>query len=216
MARELHDTLSQGLAGLILQLEAADAHLAQERPEKARQIIQQTMNRARETLGEARSAIDDLRRAAAPTLEETIRREIENFGKATGIPCALEIDLHGELAELQCDAIARIIPEALTNIQQHAQASMVSIRLLSDGATGGGQPAGGGRSAGGDKSAGGVRLEIHDDGAGFEPADTPPGHYGLIGMRERARLAGGTLEIESRPGAGTRLTVLFPPGGDRP
>jgi NarL family two-component system sensor histidine kinase YdfH len=190
MARELHDTLSQGLAGLILQLEAADAHLAHEHPDKARQIVQQTMAQARVTLGEARRAIDDLRHAAAPTLEETVRQEIDRFSAAAGIPCALEIDLPAGIPDVQRDAIARIIPEALTNIQQHAQAAQAQVKLCGE--------------------EDGLRLEISDDGMGFDASATPPGHYGLIGMRERTRLAGGTLEIESRPGAGTRLLICFP------
>lgn len=192
MARELHDTLSQGLAGLILQLEAADAHLAQDHAVKARQIVQQTMAQARVTLGEARRAIDDLRHATAPTLEETVRQEIDRFSAAAGIPCTLEMALPAEIPPAQRDALARIIPEALTNIQQHAQATQAWINLCSSG------------------GGGGVRLEISDNGVGFDAASTPPGHYGLIGMRERTRLAGGTLEIESRPGAGTRLVIIFP------
>jgi NarL family two-component system sensor histidine kinase YdfH len=191
MARELHDTLSQGLAGLILQLEAADAHLAQEHPEKARKIVQQTMNQARVTLGEARRAIDDLRHATETTPEETTRQAVERFSAAAGIPCTLEIDLAGDMPAAQRDAITRILPEALTNIQQHAQASKVSIHLVGNNTSG-------------------LRLEICDDGIGFDAAKTPPGHYGLIGMRERTRLAGGALEIESRPGEGTRLVVTFP------
>ncbi len=188
MARELHDTLSQGLAGLILQLEAADAHLAHERPEKARQIVQQTMEQARVTLGEARRAIDDLRRGAAPTLEESVRQEVARC-TAAGLPCTLEMELPGELPPAQRDAIARIVPEALTNILMHAHASRAWVNLR--------------------RGESGVSLEIGDDGVGFDPAATPPGHYGLIGMRERARLAGGEMEIESQPGAGMRLVVRF-------
>jgi NarL family two-component system sensor histidine kinase YdfH len=201
MARELHDTLSQGLAGLILQLEAADAHLAQDHPEKARQIVQQTMNQARVTLGEARRAIDDLRHAAESTLEDTIQQAAGRFSTATGIPCNIEIDLPADIPPAQRDAIARILPEALNNIQKHAQAKRVSIHLSSGGGDG---------TTGGDGTAGGLRLEICDDGIGFDAANTPPGHYGVIGMRERTRLAGGELNIESRPGEGTRLVVTFP------
>lgn len=196
MARELHDTLSQGLAGLILQLEAADAHLAQNHPEKARQIVQQTMNQARVTLGEARSAIDDLRRAGAPALEAAVHQELKRFRDSAGTACTLEINLPAEVAEWVpqrlIEAITRIISEALTNIQKHAQASQVSVRLDGDAASG-------------------INLEICDNGIGFNPNAIPSGHYGLIGIRERTRLAGGTLEIESQPGAGTRLIISFPP-----
>jgi NarL family two-component system sensor histidine kinase YdfH len=92
MARELHDTLSQGLAGLILQLEAADAHLEGKRPERARAILQQAMEKARGSLAEARQAIDDLRQPAARDLVEAAREESERFTNATGIPCELQIE----------------------------------------------------------------------------------------------------------------------------
>lgn len=190
MARELHDTLSQGLAGLILQLEAADAYLTQDHPEKARQIVQQTMQRARVTLGEARLAIDNLRSAAAPTLEEILRQEVDRFRAAAEIDCSLDIDLGDELTPEQRDAIARIIPEALTNIRYHAQASRVWVQLCGDDSE--------------------VRLRIEDNGVGFDPAATPPGHYGLLGIRERTHLAGGELTIQSKPGEGTQLMVHFP------
>ena len=99
MARELHDTLSQGLAGLILQLEAADAHLAGQRSERARAIVQQAMQQARATLADARRAIGDLRQPAAEPRDpaEVVRREVDRFTSATGIPCELDIDLPAPL-----------------------------------------------------------------------------------------------------------------------
>ncbi len=88
MARELHDTLAQGLAGLVLQLEAVDSHLSKNDPGKAQEIVQQAMGRARATLSDARHAIGDLR-AARPSpseLEQSIRSEAERFTTATAIP----------------------------------------------------------------------------------------------------------------------------------
>lgn len=190
MARELHDTLSQGLAGLILQLEAADAHLSGDRPEKARQIVQQTMENARATLANARRAIDNLRQGDSPELEEAIRREVSRFTTDAGIPCAVEIDLPPEVPPQLIDPILRIVAEGLANIAQHARATQASVRLRpQDGA---------------------LTLEIRDDGNGFEAAAVPNGHYGLLGMQERARLAGGTLDIESQPGKGTTIQVKIP------
>lgn len=189
MARELHDTLSQGLAGLILQLEAADAHLAQDHPEKARQIVQQTMQKARVTLGEARQVIDNLRGPAAPSLEATLRQALEHFQSAAEVECALDLNLPDEISPLQREAIARILSEALTNIRRHANATHVWVKVCGD--------------------QNGTQLEIRDDGIGFDPSSTPPGHYGLIGIRERARLAGGQLTIHSQPGTGSQLLVHF-------
>jgi len=190
MARELHDTLSQGLAGLVLQLEAADAHLAHDHPGKARQIVQKTMEQARDILAKARQAIDGLRRDALLSLEETLHKEIERFMAASGLPCAFEIDLQDEIPPERGDAIIHIIPEALSNTLQHAGASRAWLKILNN-----------------EK---GLIVEMGDDGAGFDPALVPSGHYGLIGMRERARLAGGNLEIKSRPGGGTHLILHFP------
>ncbi|MRS02985.1 histidine kinase, partial [bacterium] len=87
MARELHDTLSQGLAGLILQLEAVDANLSSGKTDRSRQIVQQAMESARQTLFEARLAIDDLRQEKLSDCCSDIDKKISQFTKNTGIPC---------------------------------------------------------------------------------------------------------------------------------
>jgi two-component system, NarL family, sensor histidine kinase YdfH len=191
MARELHDTLSQGLAGLILQLEAADAHLAADRPERARAILEQSMEKARGTLREARQAIDDLRQPAGHDLAEAAQQEAERFTQATGITCEPCIELKTAIPEGISETAIRAISEGLTNIARHAHAKQVALRL-SDAAQE-------------------LAIEIRDDGAGFDPqAALEPGHYGLLGMRERVRLAGGRLEIQSGAGQGTCILIRFP------
>jgi NarL family two-component system sensor histidine kinase YdfH len=194
MARELHDTLAQGVAGLVLQLEAADSHLAQGRAERAQSIVQQAMVRARATLADARRAIEDLRVVpSAAGLEDALRHEVTRFTDATGIPCALDFALTGSLPEATAEHLLRIVAEGLTNIARHAQATHAWVNVA--------------------ESDGGVTIEVGDDGVGFDPtvAFDQPGHYGLLGMRERTRLAGGMLVVESAPGAGTRVrTVLRP------
>jgi len=194
MARELHDTLAQGVAGLILQLEAVDSHLAAGRAERAQGIVQQAMGRARATLAEARQAIGDLREAQAsqPDLSSALRDEAERFTSATGIPCTLDLVLPESVSADVCEHIARILSEGLTNIARHAQAQHVWVS--------------------GKEAEGRLIVEVRDDGVGFDPASalTHAGHYGLIGMRERARLAGGTLDIASAPGRGTCLTLRLP------
>jgi NarL family two-component system sensor histidine kinase YdfH len=194
MARELHDTLSQGLAGLILQLEAADAHLAGDRPERARGILQQSMEKARGTLAEARQAIDDLRQPAERDLAEAVSQEAERFTDATGIPCEPLIELAIEIPELVSETAIRAISESLTNVARHSRAKNVTLRLT-----------------GNDK---GLEIEICDDGVGFDPAAVEAGHYGLLGMRERVRLAGGSLEVRSEPGKGACILIRFPLEGD--
>lgn len=194
LARELHDTLAQGLAGLILQLEAARSHLDAGRADRAGAIIDQAMARARSTLHAARQAISDLRAAqdAVSDLGQAIRREAERFSAATGIPCALEISLAAPLPEQASQHALRIVAEALSNVAQHAQAGQVWVSAVEE--------------------AGAVEIAVRDDGVGFAAAANGPGagHYGLVGMRERARLAGGELAISSAPGQGTMLRLRLP------
>jgi NarL family two-component system sensor histidine kinase YdfH len=193
MARELHDTLAQGLAGLILQLEASVSHLENGRPARAEEIVQQAMSRARDTLADARRAIGDLRLMAEgpDDLEETVLREVKRFTTATGIPCELELNLPDPLPRVLTDHASRIVAEALANVVQHAQAGRVWILLVADTEK--------------------LTLSIRDDGMGFEPALVGrAGHYGLVGMRERARLAGGTMVLDTARGAGTSLTFVLP------
>ncbi len=192
MARELHDTLAQGLAGLVLQLEAIDSHLSRGNTVKAQAITQQAMDRARSTLSDARRAIDDLRSGEVPDidLETAVREETDRFTAASGIPCDLSIVLPPDLSDEVRECARRVVSEALANIARYAQAhhtivSLHPIDQLFD-------------------------IEVRDDGVGFDPAQISAGHYGLIGLRERVRLIGGTLNITSTPGQGTTLQVRLP------
>lgn len=187
MARELHDTLAQGLAGLILQLEAVDTHLSRGQSERAQKITAQAMARARSTLAEARRAIDDLRQNHSDMdIESIIRAEAERFTSATGLDCDLDLEIISKVPEPLANHVLKIVSEGLTNIANHARARNVALHL--------------------EAHNGLLELEIKDDGCGFDPgAQTASGHYGLVGMRERARLAGGTLEIHSVSGKGTTL-----------
>jgi NarL family two-component system sensor histidine kinase YdfH len=194
MARELHDTLAQGLAGLILQLEAVDTYIEQGNSSKSREIVQQAMGRARATLVDARKVIEDLRTDLVDThsLTEIITIEVERFKKATGIPCTLDLDLPVPISEVLADHIFRIITEALENIIRHAQARSVKLKLSLDDNL--------------------IKMKIQDTGVGFDQKaeGTRKGHYGLLGMQERARLAGGRLTIQSEEGAGTQIQATFP------
>jgi NarL family two-component system sensor histidine kinase YdfH len=127
MARELHDTLAQGLAGLILQMEAAKAHLVNHREERALEIVAQAIGRARTSLADARSAIDHLRvETRTPAdLQLALEEEIERFTAATGIPCTAQLSSLSLVPEGCCEAIARSVAEGLLNIARHAQASQV-------------------------------------------------------------------------------------------
>jgi two-component system, NarL family, sensor histidine kinase YdfH len=132
MARELHDTLAQGLAGLILQLEAARSQLDQGRSGRAGEIVDQAMARARSTLHAARQAIGDLRapQDMVDDLDLAMRREAERFSRATGIPCAVEITLESPLPPRSNEHVLRIVGEALSNVAQHAEAGQVWVSAV--------------------------------------------------------------------------------------
>jgi NarL family two-component system sensor histidine kinase YdfH len=197
MARELHDTLAQGLAGLILQLEAADSHLESDNAARAQHVVQQAMGRARTTLHEARLAIQALR---SPALEhdnliDALGHEVDQFAATTGLRTTFEVNVEtAGVPPAMAQNILRIVQESLSNAARHAQASHVLVRLEEDD--------------------GRLQVVVQDDGAGFDPAQAleQPGCFGLAGMKERAEQLGGQLEIESTPGRGTRVVLSM--GGE--
>lgn len=159
-------------------------------------IIRQAMSRARETLSDARKVIDDLR-SGPGDLETAIRQEVSHFSSGSGIPCTLEMSLPEDLPAQLCEQTLRVVNEGLTNIARHAQAKQAWLHLV--------------------RNEKGLQIEIGDNGVGFDPEKCLDlsGHYGLKGMQERARLAGGRLEIQSAPGNGTKLYLQLPlPDGE--
>ncbi|MEP7289444.1 MAG: sensor histidine kinase [Chloroflexota bacterium] len=193
MARELHDTLVQGVAGMSLQLEGLGAYLEQGNIEKSQQIVAQIKSRARAALSDSRRAIDELRMVSdrPEDLLGVIREEAERFSAATGIPCVLDLPPRLTLQTSIMEHTLRCITEALSNIARHARAKHVFIEL--------------------NVVADQLTLQIRDDGIGFDRMHVPAsGHYGLLGLHERARLVGGKLEIESTLGAGTSIQLNCP------
>lgn len=177
MARELHDTLAQGVAGLVLQLEAIKAHLKADRPERAITIVERSITRARSTLAESRAAIDDLR-AVPVNVADVVREKVEAFKQSAGVACDLELSVtENQLTPEIIDHALNIMSESLTNIARHAEATQVKVKFFVQKQT--------------------LELEVCDNGKGFDAAQEPKGHYGLVGMHERARLTGGMLVIES-------------------
>jgi NarL family two-component system sensor histidine kinase YdfH len=165
------------VAGLVLQLEAVKAHLASDRKERASAIVEQSIARARSTLAESRAAIDDLR-AASGNVADAVREKIERFTQATGIPCEVEISVNeNQLSPEITDHALNILSESLSNIARHARATQARVKFFAQGQT--------------------LELEVRDNGKGFDVYQNVSGHYGLIGMHERARLTGGQLAIES-------------------
>jgi NarL family two-component system sensor histidine kinase YdfH len=192
IARELHDTLSQGLAGLILQLEAATSHLEEDNPDETFTVLCHALSGARQALSQARLTIATLRQSDTfqGDLRTKIQAEVNRFSNVSGIPYTLDIRSVVQLSETVHQHILRILTEALSNITRHAHAKSVIISAH--------------------HTADHFTLSIHDDGIGFDAKSVPTGHYGLLGMKERARLIGAKLAIQSVPGQGTKIKLTLP------
>lgn len=197
LARELHDTLSQGLVGLSLQLDAVDALLTRQRPERAQEVVRQAMERARSTLAETRSSLDTLRAEGTPAstgavLAERLHEQVAHFTGGTGLACKVALGNLAELPSTLHEPVLRMITEGLTNVARHAQAQQVEICICQQNQE--------------------VKIDVCDDGVGFDPTriDRETGHYGLLGLRERARSLGGQMCIESVAGKGSRLRFTIP------
>jgi two-component system, NarL family, sensor histidine kinase YdfH len=194
LARELHDTLAQGLAGVVMQLQVADAYQREQQHVRAQTIVQQALGLAQTALQEARQAIDNLRSTPPKNadLTQSIHEEIEHFTAATGIPCEADLAGLGAIPVPLGEQVRRMVVESLTNVARHARASQVWVQARNE--------------------AGKIKIELRDDGVGFEPTrmETLTGHYGLLGLEERARLCEGTLVIQSARGAGTTIRLCLP------
>jgi signal transduction histidine kinase len=199
LAREIHDTLAQGFASIVTLYEAARAEVAS-RPEVARGRLDEISRTARASLAEARRVVSALRPEALDhaTPASALDGLARDFHSETGI--AARCTSEGDSSELESEAEAtllRVAQEALTNVRKHAHASRVALTLsyLDDG----------------------TLLDVRDDGVGFEPESAErtrkgwqAGGFGLISMRERLESQGGTLTIESAPGAGTAIVAALP------
>ncbi|MGX4689727.1 sensor histidine kinase [Streptomyces sp. JNUCC 63] len=194
LAAEIHDTLAQGLTGIIAQLQvvanAPDDAVAHEHVDRA-------IDLARHSLGEARRSVHNLSPVALDGngLPEALKKTVADWGERTGSRADFTVtgtaeQLHEEVAA----TLLRITQEALSNADRHARASRVGVTL----------------SFMGDE----VSLDIRDDGRGFDPLALPErtraGGFGLDGMRARAERIAGFLTVESEPGHGTAVSAHVP------
>jgi signal transduction histidine kinase len=195
MARELHDTLAQGVAGLVLQLEAVNHFLNEGEVAESQQIITEAAAQARDALHKARAAIDDLRAEAmfAPEFVTAVTQRIQKFSATHQLAVELDAQLPDSLHLSPTTSLhaRRALSEMLANVARHAKAATVCVGLhLVDDC---------------------LQIEVVDDGVGFNVATAVrPGHYGLIGLKERARLTGGHFSIESSPKKGTTALLQLP------
>ncbi len=193
LAREIHDTLAQGLTAITLQLETADALLESSALERARQAVDHALALARANLEEARRSVLDLR--AAPlegrTLAQALRALTEEWTSKWNVPVRFQTAGGNYPLPLRVEAgLYRVAQEALTNAVRHANARTVTVQLS--------------------MRADRVQLMVDDDGGGFDPSQLPEGRYGLIGLNERVHLLGGSVDLQSSPGEGTRVLVTVP------
>jgi signal transduction histidine kinase len=215
MAREIHDTLAQGITGIITQLEA----VRQSGPGAARERrIDTAAQLARDSLSEARRSVQALRPealAANPRLPDALAEVAGRWSAVNGVTAAITttgdpVGLHAEIEV----TLLRVAQEALANVAKHASATRVGITLS--------------------YMADVVTLDVRDDGAGFWPADPERpgavrdaglagvaaarpgdgdgrnGGFGLTAMRQRVQRVAGTLAIESEPGTGTAVSATVP------
>ena len=194
LAREIHDTLAQGLAATALQLETAEAHLDDSSDlEPVRHAVRQALTMTQNNLEEARRSVLDLRAAplegrslteALSHLVDTISDDgalemgFESVGGARPLPARIEVGIY------------RIARESLTNALRHSGARKVLVRVVMTPQE--------------------IELSVEDDGKGFETSEIPEERYGLVGISERARLLGGKMTLETSVGTGTRVAVRIP------
>ncbi|MCA9925955.1 MAG: GAF domain-containing sensor histidine kinase, partial [Anaerolineales bacterium] len=190
LAREIHDTLAQGLTAVSLQLESADVLLdVGVDPQRIQTIIQHALALTRENLEEARRSVMDLR--AAPLEECTLAEAIAELAAKSAVPVKLQTTGGNRPLPPRVESgIYRITQEALANVGQHAQATEAMVTLA--------------------VTPGSLTLTVADDGIGFDPETVAMNRFGLIGVNERVKLLNGRLQLQSSPGEGTRLEIEIP------
>ena len=201
IARELHDTLLQNFQGSVLVMQSA-RNLLSRRPEQAEKTLDDAISMAAGAIGEGRDAIQDLR------LQPAVQSDLAQLLTATGQDLARSADTNGnpvifraavegerkDLDPIIQDEAYRIARELLRNAFRHAQARQIEADIRFEDRL--------------------LRVLIRDDGKGIEPevveAGGRAGHWGLMGMRERAKRIGARLEFWSEPGAGTEVELSIP------
>ena len=195
LAREIHDTLAQGFVGISSQLDAVAMSMPPgESP--ARKYLQMAQRMARHSLTEARRSVMDLRSSVLENQDLAAALQSGTRLWTAGAPVSVTVDVTGPPAPLPENVeqqVLRIAQEAVTNVVKHAAASEVAIKLHREPRK--------------------LNLRVVDNGHGFEQGDafsSVGGHFGLIGMRERAERLGGELHLASHPGEGTEVEVTVP------
>ncbi|MGI9097343.1 MAG: sensor histidine kinase [Solirubrobacteraceae bacterium] len=189
VARDLHDEVNQALAAVSIRLAAT----AEGAPPEFAEELAETQRLATQAMHELLGLARDLRPAALDDhgLLPALRTQVRLFGERFEIPAQFAADgTRAVLGEFEQLVVYRVVQEALSNISRHADAGGVKVSVVGcDGQQ--------------------VRVTITDDGAGFDPDRLRDGASGLAGMRERAMLAGGSLEVRTTPGVGTAIELTL-------
>lgn len=194
MARDLHDTLSQGLAGIIMQLEAVTANLNNNNTKRAQEIVQKSMEYARKTLSDSRLVIDDLRSQSIIDVDFTkaVENEIAEFKAISTTSITSNIKIEAQIPLNMLKHILYLVREALNNIAKHAKAKNASVEIIENNNQ--------------------IKITIIDDGIGFDVKllDKLFGHYGILGMTERVKAIHGEIKIKSKKKSGTNINITIP------
>lgn len=193
LAEEIHDGVSQQLFGLKLLLGDMQGTLTPDLRSPIEGALQRICRTLDDSLGEVRRLITGMRgeETRRVDLAAELCATVAEFARTSGLEIELALPTGAVITACDQHEILRIAQEALSNARRHAGARHVQVDLADEPA--------------------GYRLQIRDDGCGFDPeAPPPPGHYGLLIMQERAMRAGARLQIDAQPGRGTAVTLHFP------
>ena len=195
LARDIHDSLAQDLAGVVLQLEAAEAReceaVAAGGAGECLPHLRRALDLARQAMAGARRSVVHLREGLAPGATSDLAGELDALADwSASLGATLTVRLASEPRTGAAPTVLAVVREAVANAVRHGRAARIDVAVA--------------------RRAGWLTVRVADDGRGFDPRLRAAGHYGIVGMRERARAAGGTLRIRSAPGAGCRVTLRLP------
>lgn len=199
LAHDLHDTLVQGLTGVVLRLEAAE-----QRPRDMARLVTQARELAGSCLVDTRRTVEALRPEALDdaSLADAVARVCDRWSELTGVPTRYAAHGTGACWPTAQVIALRVVQEALANTGKHAAANLVAVTVEHRGDE--------------------LRVVVRDDGRGFDPANLPrpnghtSGGLGLATMRERVTSVRGRLSVTSAPGAGTTVVAVLPSAEARP
>jgi signal transduction histidine kinase len=197
LARELHDSVSQAIYAIVLTAHAAQRRTATD-PDKARSALDTVVELAEAALTEMRALIFELRPEALVDvgLVGALHRQLDGLELRHGLTTTRELPAEPNVPFATKQVLLRVVQEALHNVVKHARASCVKVGAWDDG--------------------GRLHLRVHDDGVGFDPHATFPGHLGHTSMRERLGALGGHLRLTSSPEGGTTVEFDVPSGNRGP